>query len=484
MTTYSLSEKGLKQVQTALAVHNLTITKLANNIDVSRATVNSFLQRKPVRANKAQLIASYLQLNLSDIISASTTNEETVSIVFRQTLIRALVQRYHTATDWFRISIMSRPQQLSSVYIEPDQYRMSKARRGSRSILTQKAATSILETGSFRQIEPERTPVRIKPGDHTLIVGNSGIGKTALLKRLTQQALLSPERPTLPFLIDLDDFEAEKCALQFDVKIIEQVAQLTSTTVENVEKQVITLLQSGEIWLLLDNLDQVQNSRSIVTAIKTFACKYPNTTIVVASRLPHFFWVESFNVVELAGFSLDQIHQFVYQWFSVRGIPEASEQFIAQLGDCPVLQEFCTAPAMLILFVNLFEESPSIQFKDCQESWVDLALRFLIRDWDHSQGKWQPISPLFSNDHSLSVWRQIAKQLSPQQPLFSSKEVKAALVGYFRTKPQVTSEWIDQINSDEFVTMTQLRTGLIEERYSDLYSFRFWELQQLLAEAD
>lgn len=459
---------------------------MAGDAKIARGTIYQFLKGNRVRSDKAQAIASYLSLNLADIVVlpfTALTNEEQSTSKFRQSLEQALWDSYQVM-DWFRVPMLMQPQPLSTIYVEPDCYRQMPSARKSSSLPSIRLTHSTTHLNDrLEQIEPERQTISIAPGSHTLIVGGSCSGKTALLKSLMRQALQVSEQPTaFPFLIRLDDFESWDFEMEIDQIIGEQVANLQQQSTEAVWQQVVGLLQSGSVLLLLDSMEQVKNCTKLLWKIQTFTRSYPKTTIVVTSRQPHRFSLESFNVIEIARFSLSQIQQFAHLWFRDRGSFQHCQPFLDQLACAPVVQEFCKVPAVLATLATLFEENPEIEFHKQTEEWAEFVLNYLTRDWDRSHQIFHPISPLFSNSHSLAVWSLVAKQMSPEQLLFSVNDVKFSLIEYCRSLRQMTPDKLAQIDCSKFVEQTQLYTGLIEEQFHGLYSFRFSGFRQLLAQ--
>jgi sulfatase modifying factor 1 len=132
----------------------------------------------------------------------------------------------------------------------------------------------------------------------------------------------------------------------------------------NAHRFVEKKLQAGDFVFLLDALDEVEEYEEflrIVDLLASFTNRYCNdqynNLIIITSRPQSYLQcidTLSCQIVELLEFELQQIHDFVLNWFSEE--PKRAEKLWQILSQDRVLLEISANPLMLTLIVETFDQ--------------------------------------------------------------------------------------------------------------------------------
>jgi hypothetical protein len=226
-----------------------------------------------------------------------------------------------------------------------------------------------------KQAEDPRTPEQkvtfshlLKSKDNTLIIGDMGSGKSALLRRLLLETIERNEEHLrkfpLPILIrfkqlDLEkenvlNVQAEDC---IEVALAEQFAQVCPT---HDPIDIIADLNAGNLMVLIDGLDELQEEEAILSAltiVNRFAKRYPKTRIILSSRMLELFkttkLLSRFKVYRILAFSSKQIKQLINNWF---GKDSVEGKRLINLVTNPVAYTLIpSTPLALALVAVLYE---------------------------------------------------------------------------------------------------------------------------------
>ncbi len=319
--------------------------------------------------------------------------------------------------------------------------------------------------------------------DRLLLLGRPGAGKSTSLKHIAKRYVCMPrlplasgglpDKPRIPLLINLREYEASKESTIFD--FVER--QFGAYGFAEPKLVLETMLKSSqECSVLFDGLDEVPRSQQseVVVEITKLAKKYPNNQYIVSCRTANYLGqLERFSELEIADFGQAQISHFVRHWFA--GTPSVAVSFLAELARKPGLSELTTTPlllAMLCVAFNRHQKFPE------QKSFVYLAcLDALLLDWDSSkQLRRESFVPGFDSESKKLILAKMACDTFCDAELFFTKEEAAR-------KFEELSEVMPgkKVSGRDLLAEFEENHGLLIERARHIYSFSHLTIQEFLA---
>ncbi|CAM3440631.1 NACHT domain-containing protein [Flavobacterium chungbukense] len=186
-------------------------------------------------------------------------------------------------------------------------------------------------------------------GSKTVILGDPGSGKSTLLKFLTlsgisdkiQNRYKCEGNDRLPIHIILRKY-ADELKSRINLSMLDYIQEYVQATFNLKSFDFSFLeyyLESGKVIFLFDGLDELPDSdfKTIVRdRVRSLITTYPGNTVILTSRIvgydnPFRFDSKEFNHFKVAKLSLQQMEQFVTDWYEVR-IENKSERN-ANIGD-------------------------------------------------------------------------------------------------------------------------------------------------------
>ena len=346
-----------------------------------------------------------------------------------------------------------------------------------------------------------------------VILGKPGAGKTTLLQYLATQCVngnLYGDR--VPVFISLRTFALEARS-SGNLSLEHQIGeQWKATGLE--QSQISTLLQNGNVLLLLDGLDEVlrQDSSELSYQMQKFAETYPQTTILITCRLAaQDYQFRGFTYIELADFDSNQIATVARKWFvamsqgqqgnpvvqavlqlesdatalaKAEAIGLAKAEHFLQHLDRPEnepIREMVTTPLLLHLACLVFYERAMFPTK--RTKLYQAGLDILLVRWDTVRGIERDLSTdNLSLPETLSLLSQIASTLFEQgKTYFEKSDVLPIITDFLQTLPNASTDpevlWL---SSEAVLRAIALQSGLLIERARDIYSFSHLTFQEYL----
>jgi hypothetical protein len=204
--------------------------------------------------------------------------------------------------------------------------------------------------GKRESVSSQKLRIRKKPG-RFLVLAGPGSGKTTLCNYLALDACEKydyddyPElEDKIPFIIPLCDFAWTQNKLQREFDFIDYLKydaenRLLKVKDEHANREshlnidldfFIAMLELGMAVAIFDGVDEIPNEtwrRKIIKKIKEFADLYPDSSILVMSRLfvykasSHHFNPRTFQEYHLQPIPDKQIETFIDKWYTLQ-IPE------------------------------------------------------------------------------------------------------------------------------------------------------------------
>jgi predicted NACHT family NTPase len=305
-----------------------------------------------------------------------------------------------------------RLRQEGQLTLDPDEREVSESRERS-------------ETSSVRLIfeilQRERRVV---------VLGDPGSGKTSLLKYLMLRWVEQDSGP-LPLWVELKEYVRDRKGL---LKYLEA----GFTTFGLGAAEIVKRLESGNAALYLDGLDEIfegPTRGSIIEEISAFLARYPQTPVVVTSRLvgyePDRLRSAGFAHATIEEFDDTQVRTFLERWHIVAE-EDAKERVRLQaqleraLGDSRAIRDLAGNPLLLTMMTILNRN------QDLPRDRVELyreASRVLLHEWDSSRSL--PVDT-FGRQEKEGLLRELAG---------SMQKGEAGLAGNLVERSQLRSEF-------------------------------------------
>jgi hypothetical protein len=344
---------------------------------------------------------------------------------------------------------------------------------------------------------------RLKPV-RLVVLGAQGSGKTTLLRYAARQACLSPPARKdrrdcarhLPVLLYLRDHDA--VIAQDEAVPLTMLLRGTLKTVFADEPPgwLEQKLKDGQCSVLLDGLDEIpapENRAKAARWIERQIQAYPGNHFVISSRPRsyQFARIEGAEIVQVCGFTADQVKRFIHAWY--REIERHADSTEGGAAATARAQQNADARAALNAeaLSRLLEQAPAIY-----DLAVSPLLLTMIANFHNYRGTLpRTRANLYSEICDVVLWRrQEAKGL--QQPLTGLRKkallselayamMRGGVTGFGRDdavaaiKPALRRasagitpvDFLDQSGSD----------GLLIERDPGQYAFAHKTFQEYLA---
>ncbi|MDV3473597.1 hypothetical protein CMU02_16845 [Elizabethkingia anophelis] len=223
--------------------------------------------------------------------------------------------------------------------------------------------------------------------DCTLIVGESGAGKTTLFKQISNNIIYENSIR--------NDFELYPIIIRFiDIRdnnynILETLENyFKRDTYKYLEFDVQSLLKSKNYILFVDALDEIgdkSNKDKALNAIKNFQKENTEIQIFCSSRNSDSLLGTcrelNFRYFEITSISIQQAEQFIGRYFDDE--KSKSQRLVKSLKDSRILDKLPKTPLTLTLLTSLFDENGyeiPATISDLYKYFVDILLNKNIKE--------------------------------------------------------------------------------------------------------
>lgn len=311
-----------------------------------------------------------------------------------------------------------------------------------------------------------------------IVLGKPGAGKTTYLKYLALRSIdkdADIKDRKIPIFITLKELSDSKSSLmeyiteQFDISGLPEA-----------EPFIEQILKNGKCLLLLDGLDEVDESRkdAIIQEIINCSNKYEDNQFVISCRIAAYnHWFQRFHDVEMANFNEEQIEQFVSNWFAAKGEPETgTECFEKMKGNKPLL-EMASSPLLLTLLCIAYDEH--FDFQTNRAELYQEAIQALLKKWDSTRRiKRKEIYRNLTPSRKEQLFSIIAMAtFSRGQYFIPEAELINFIKQYIYHIPGANDDSLD-IDAENVLQEMIAQHGIIVPRAKRVYSFAHLTFQE------
>ncbi|MBD2120188.1 NACHT domain-containing NTPase [Trichocoleus sp. FACHB-262] len=484
MGTRSLqaSPKGIEKANLALAQYSLSQNALAEDLGLSRQTVNNFFKGKAIDRENFALICYRLGLDLENTVALNSLASKPNELGERSNL-DALVQEVRQKTyasiqkrcGTMRVLDMEQPISLDSIYTKVNILeKVSRNQRRTIAELLEGCDVEDFDRFTLGRVSQKRVPglEAVQRHDKLLILGKPGAGKTTFLKWLMIQCnegQLHPNR--VPMFITMKEFAEQPGQPSLQVFIC---SQFEACGIDDAMKTTETLLQEGRSLVLLDGLDEVRDvdhNRLLQEICNTSAQFHASQFVVTCRIAAREYTFQQFTEVEVADFDDEQIAEFSRKWFDQKD-PIKAEQFPKELEAHEPLKELATNPLLLTLLCLVFEERAG--FPANRAELYKEGLDVLLKKWDAKRNiRRDEVYKDLSLKRKEDLLSQIAfTTFEKSEYFFKQKVVEQKIEQYIRNLPNASTDpEALQIDSEAVLKSIEAQHGLLVERARNIYSF-------------
>src|SRR2546423_1727743 len=315
------------------------------------------------------------------------------------------------------------------------------------------------------------------------ILGKPGAGKTTFLKYIAVQSA-EPEKPVIdkiPIFISLKRWADSGIEL---MPFIEERFDICDFP--DARPFVEALLKSGSAIVLFDGLDEVNlegGRRDKQTrSMKDFMDKYDQTQCLITCRIAaSVYYFPSFNYVEIADFTEQQIQTFVGNWFRNQEgekDEETSKRFLKEfkIEENKGLRDLARTPLLLTLLCLAFDAT--LTFPRRRVEIYEEALDALLKKWDSSRRiKRDEVYRKLSPSHKENMLARIAAETFERNEHFiQQQELERLITDFIKNVPPHDSN--KPTDGETILKAVEVQHGIFVERAHKIYSFSHLTFQE------
>jgi predicted NACHT family NTPase/nucleoside phosphorylase len=498
-------------------VEALVIRGISDSINNQSDQQN--LDRKETAARHASAFAFEIIANLkSKILRRSERPSPDIDVLVQEVReqLKPFVQRICGTIKSLR---MPNPIGIADIYTNvnfltklPRSRILDKDKLDSQVEHADKRDLKCLDLGGISEtVIPEEEVVEIVSQKNLIVWGQAGAGKTTFLKHLAIQCSYGKfYSGKVPIFISIEKFvKTQKQLIDF----IEQIFADRGVA----QQQISELLKQGRLLILLDGLDEVQNTediRQVLNQIQNLVDRFCLNRFVIACRLGGTeYGFQDFQEIEVADFDNEQIAQFVNKWFPARArenrhlqqsnadsnnaqlsdsfydiydtetaAKEMATKFLKKLEADKSIKELAASPLLLTMLCLAFEENVDLPKKrfDLYKEAIDI----LLIKWDTSRNIERHV---IYEKLELRAKRDLLsyigyKTFNQNVYFFQKEEVEQYITNFIRTLPNAQSDpEVLQFDSERVLKSIETQHGLLAQRADEIYSFSHITFQEYFA---
>ncbi|MEH2122549.1 HEAT repeat domain-containing protein, partial [Nostoc sp.] len=377
-----VNEEGKEKLLNAKAAKRnhegkrLTYLEIAGYANVSEKTVKRFFGEEEIDWENASLIANALDLELTDLIDATTTPppETAATLIDWREVCNTMLEPQRRTTSNFIMQDESARKDKEQIYVPLALVQRTKTDKRDKGNFSPDAGTRLYEPQyeTQQRFEHEAFLSQIleygegkTKGQQIAVIGEPGAGKTTLLQTIAFWVL--EKDLGLPVWISLADLGRNSTLTDIQTYIcnswLKQAIPATQLNQE-VREDFTNQIQQGRVWLLLDGVDEMSGDSASHQPLEEISRQLTgwlrSSRIVLTCRLN--VWqadvnaLETFETYRLLDFDYpQQVHQFIENWFG--NLSKKGERLKAELDSAERvrLQDLVQTPLRLALLCGIWQ---------------------------------------------------------------------------------------------------------------------------------
>jgi hypothetical protein len=360
---------------------------------------------------------------------------------------------------------------LSRVHLEPIDLtrilsKLSPASSNEVPVMSSQYHQAIQRKTLLLQLQFVKVQDIVKQGSKTLVLGEAGAGKSALLAHLCWQALRLP-KPRVPVFLSSRDLYGT--GLEQHLSAISQRLGFPDASSE----QLNQLLS-----IYLDGLDELpkERYRQICLEIAATCRRYPDVPLVACCRSAYYEGELDFlRQVSIAPFDGPASEEFIRRWFRPVKEGPTADQLVATLRKSERLVELATQPLLLALMCNAFRRY--LDFSRRLTTLFEQCANAFLWQWDADRVV-KRISAFASLDLQKRLWLHaaVAHRLHAAHLRMMRKSEALAILSDL-----LPNFGIDKPHAEQVLAEMCAHHGLLVRWTADTYAFGHLALQEFFA---
>ncbi|MEA5580383.1 NACHT domain-containing protein [Nodularia harveyana UHCC-0300] len=324
----AIKPEGRDLIEKKRGEKGYSLKKLAELAEIDIKTLNTLLRGEPKDRNTIEAIAKALEISPTDIVDADEWFSQSVNTTQKQedvnwlevshTVLNEQQIRRKASAMGFEVNVHV---PLGLVQRKQQQRRDESVPREQVYQLDEEFITKTYEHKDFlQQVISQNSGDKNK---NIAIVGEPGAGKTTLLNAIASH--IKEENKDLVIVISLANLQGMKLDEYILTKWLPHAMGLSGrNSTPEIENQLINRFYAGNVWLLLDGVDEMGESSSIKALNKisqALTVWVGQARVVLTCRLN--VWDASlnnnilpeFDTYKIQEFTPQQVDEFIEEWF-------------------------------------------------------------------------------------------------------------------------------------------------------------------------
>jgi hypothetical protein len=397
MSSVKPSSEGIQKVKLLMAEmirpdkpdqKGWTQANLAERSGADLSTVKRFLKGEPVKFDSLVWITGAVGLKTEDVIDAPL-NETEASIVNWIAICGEMLAKQQEARQLRKKATAIGGE--VNVYVpldllehkEQTRSKQEKADSDQRNQYQERKVVKTYEHDDFLRSLTDRQ----SKNKHIAIVGEAGAGKTTLLARIADEL---DKNQKLQIFVSLADLQGRSLDDYIYKNWLPDALGVQKDSINAEQKnELFQQFQSGEIWLLLDGLDEMR-AKSSADALEKINREIREvigqSRVVLTSRLnvwdAYLNRLSGFDTFRMGDFSPEQVDKFISDWFVAVEKPESAPILQAKLKEPnrDRIRDMIRHPLRLSLLCQAFYRDLNTELPETKAGLYELFVRYFY-EW-------------------------------------------------------------------------------------------------------